>query len=173
MKNPIDDEIGLATAPKDEEIGLTGSHMDDEVGLTSGGGKVGFTPLLRSLEFSLDGNFLAVSDQFGHLTVYGRVQADPPASPPELSGEWLGTAGSLSGEPVSFEWDGKELIGDLGLGGSVFTGSYNSGYFIGTVEGGAVQAMVALDPLSASDLNGTYCAAPYGETSPVYDFMRR
>jgi len=173
-----DQAIGLS-AGRDKEVGLSGGR-DKEVGLSGGRDhEVGLSAELdegKDTELKLallsDGRFLALTDSFNHLMVYGRVNNPGTKLAAGAAGKWQGHMSQHDSFEASFSLQGSQVSATLDNGKGSFSGVLTQGYFVGEINGPQGKELAAILPEDEMNLNGVYTPEPYNELRLHFDFAR-
>jgi hypothetical protein len=163
-----DKEIGLS-AGRDSVVGLSGGR-DKEVGLKEN--LPAGSPNELKLALISDGRFLALTDAFNHLMVYGRVKNPGTSLASGLKGDWQGHMRPQERFDASFSLDGTRVSAVLAEGRGNFEGVLTQGYVVGEISRGETRELAAILPETADALNGVYTPAPYNELRLQFDFSR-
>ena len=156
------------------KIAPLGIGRNEEIGLLSAdkpsGGESREPKLVNeNLKFTLEGDFLTMTDGLGRVMVYGRGAAagKPPAA---WSGSYKGHIGNQANLAVQAGWDGQALT--MQLPGGQYTGQYVGGYYIGRLTLGKVLNLAAFSPGADGSLSGVYFPDPYNQVKTDMAFSK-
>ena len=148
---------------RNEEIGLLSAEKP------SGTDSPGSKAVSESLKFTIDGDFLTMTDGLGRIMAYGRSGASAKA-PAAWSGSYTGHIGNQANLAAQAGWDGQALTMQLPNG--QYSGQYVGGYYIGRLTLGKVLNLAAFRPDSDGTLSGIYFPDPYNQVRADMAFSK-
>lgn len=166
----------LAATPlgfgRDKEVGLDSAGRDKEIGLVDkGASPSGDTQKEIRLTMVSDGYYLALSDEFGNVSVYGRDRNPGKANLQGLPGKWAGHAAPNEQFGADFSIAGDEVSAKLD-NGKTFKGRIVEGYVVGELTASDSVNVAAILPVDAHTLNGMFMENPGWTPQLHFDFMR-
>jgi hypothetical protein len=160
---------------RDKEVGLDSAGRDKEIGLSDNK-----SPAIREgdgnrelrLGISSDGRYLGLADQFGQITVYGRMKNPGKEFTKNLAGDWSGHSAPNEPFRALFKINGDEVTASIDGGRKKFEGHIVNGYIAGELTEGDKTVLAALLPESEGTINGAWTGDPDWNLNLEFDFVR-
>jgi hypothetical protein len=167
-------------ASKAVESGLSGIApmgigKDEEIGLASGqapGGNSSAMNLYDALlDYSLDHNYLVLTDANNNMYVYGRVEPQTGGLDTAAGEGWYGWFNRGRGVQATVTEENGELTIEMGSAGR-FSGHESGGYVIGRYEAGSDSGYAALIRRPDGEFDGAIMRKPYRDVEWNFEFVR-